>query len=167
MCLLDDAQKLIDMDRDELEEILLDPKYNIANLREMLRHSLGLARKYRDLYELERKARLEGEQAFVDIEERAAQLFIDIKNAIERYQKDVNPKTVLDVTFVSVWDDGVEVRTKAKYDAKNNVVFDIESIDGNCVEVLLDEYIELPCGVKLPIYHDPHAFCYRVGTEED
>lgn len=161
MCLLDDIQKLIDMDRDELEEVLLDPKYNKANLREMVRRSLGLARKYRDLYELERKTRLESERAF--------QLFIDIKNAIERYQKDAttDPKTVLDVTFVSVWDDGVEVRTKAKYDAKNNVVFDIESIDGDCVEVLLDEYIELPCGVKLPIYHDPHAFCYRVGTEED
>lgn len=161
MCILDDIQKLIDMDRDELEEVLLDPKYNKANLREMVRRSLGLARKYRDLYELERKTRLESERAF--------QLFIDIKNAIERYQKDAttDPKTVLDVTFVSVWDDGVEVRTKAKYDAKNNVVFDIESIDGDCVEVLLDEYIELPCGVKLPIYHDPHAFCYRVGTEED
>lgn len=161
MCLLDDVQKLIDMDRDELEEILLDPKYNIVNLREMVRHSLGLARKYRDLYELERKTRLESERAF--------QLFIDIKNAIERYQKDVttDPKTVLDVTFVSVWDDGVEVRTKAKYDVKNNVVFNIESTDGDYVEVLLDEYIELPCGVKLPIYHDPHAFCYRVGTEED
>lgn len=158
MCLLDDVQKLIDMDRDELEEVLLDPKYNIANLRKMVRHSLGLARKYRDLYELERKTRLESERAF--------QLFIDIKNAIERYQA-TDPKTVLDVTFVSVWDDGVEVRTKAKYDAKNNVVFDIESIDGDYVEVLLDEYIELPCGVKLPIYHDPHAFCYRVGTEED
>lgn len=161
MCLLDDVQKLIDMDRDELEGVLLDPKYNIANLREMVRHSLGLAKKYRDLYELERKTRLESERAF--------QLFIDIKNAIERYQKDVttDPKTVLDVTFVSVWDDGVEVRTKAKYDVKNNVVFDIESTDGDYVEVLLDEYIELPCGVKLPIYHDPHAFCYRVGTEED
>lgn len=158
MCLLDDVQKLIDTDRDELEEILLDPKYNIANLREMVRRSLGLAKKYRDLYELERKTRLESEQAF--------QPFIDIKNAIERYQT-TDPKTILDVTFVSVWDDGVEVRTKAKYDAKNNIVFDIESTDGDCVEVLLDEYIELPYGVKLPIYHDPHAFCYRVGTEED
>lgn len=61
---------------------------------------------------------------------------------------------VLDVTYVSVWDGGFEIETKAKYDPIKRIVFDIESVegvdgDGYEVENLEEEFILLPDGTKL------------------
>lgn len=60
---------------------------------------------------------------------------------------------VLEVTYVSVWDGGFEIKTKAKFDPVKSLVFDIEStegVDGNGdeVEQLVEEYILLPDGTK-------------------
>ena len=45
-------------------------------------------------------------------------------------------------TYVSVWDDGVEVRTKCQYDPLTTLVWDIESSDVQGLDILEDEYIE-------------------------
>lgn len=60
---------------------------------------------------------------------------------------------IINVTYVSVWDGGVKIESEAKYDTKNNIVFDIEVVEvGNLdLEVLNREYIELDDGTELEV----------------
>lgn len=63
---------------------------------------------------------------------------------------------IIDVLYVSVWNGGYEIKTKAKYDVKTKEVFDIESVeaideDGDEVETLDEEYIILPNGEELSV----------------
>lgn len=66
-------------------------------------------------------------------------------------------KNVINAKFVSVWDDGIEIKTSCRYCKSSNTAFDIETADVNGVEVLQEQYVELPDGTQI------HDF----NTEED
>jgi hypothetical protein len=46
----------------------------------------------------------------------------------------------MQATYVSVWDGGIEIKSKCKFNLKTGEVSEIQSVDTN-VEVLEDEYI--------------------------
>lgn len=50
--------------------------------------------------------------------------------------------------FVSVWDDGIEIRSKCMYNPQTKNVTDIDSmdIDGRNLDILNEEYVELTDG---------------------
>lgn len=56
--IIDDIYKLINMSRDELDETLLDEKYNKANLRELIRRLIPELRNYRELFLAEYEGRI-------------------------------------------------------------------------------------------------------------
>ena len=51
--------------------------------------------------------------------------------------------------YVSVWDGGTTVTTNCQYNPKTNVVSDIESSDVEGLDILEDEYVELPDGTEI------------------
>lgn len=54
---------------------------------------------------------------------------------------------VYNARFVSVWDDGITLSSKCKYDDEANLAYDIETIMVDDLDDLKQEYIELPNGV--------------------
>jgi hypothetical protein len=48
-------------------------------------------------------------------------------------------------TYVSVWDDGIQIRSNCRFDETSRTVYDVESVDvdGMGLDVCSDEYIEL------------------------
>lgn len=63
---------------------------------------------------------------------------------------------IMEVTFVSVWDEGVGVETSAKYNSETGVVFDIE-VTGEGIEELETlelEYIRLSDGTELSVSNE-------------
>ncbi|MEK3955633.1 hypothetical protein [Psychrobacillus sp. FSL K6-1464] len=63
-----------------------------------------------------------------------------------------------EVTYVSVWDGGFEIRSKAKIDEQTGLLMEIEVVEGideegDEVQVLDEEYLEMPNGEKLYITH--------------
>lgn len=52
--IIDDIHDLMRLSEDELTEVLLNEKYNKANLRELVRRSLETARDYKKAFEYER-----------------------------------------------------------------------------------------------------------------
>jgi hypothetical protein len=66
---------------------------------------------------------------------------------------------ILNVIYTSVWDEGFEVVTSAKYDTQTKAVFDIEKVpgvnlEGKAVVFLNEVYITLPGGEKLSVEFD-------------
>lgn len=57
--LLDRIEDLMKLNRDELDEVLLQEKYNKANLREVIRRALAVANDFEDSYEHLNKVREE------------------------------------------------------------------------------------------------------------
>ena len=53
------------------------------------------------------------------------------------------------VTYVSEWDGGTKICTKAEYDPQTKNVTNIESSDADGLDVLEREYIELPDGTEI------------------
>ena len=51
--------------------------------------------------------------------------------------------------FVSIWDGNVEVRTNCEFNPETKEVTDIESVEVNGVDMLDDEYVELPDGTEI------------------
>jgi len=51
--------------------------------------------------------------------------------------------------YVSVWDDGIEIKTSCKYDSNTKVVSEIECSDVDGLDILEDEYILLPDGTEV------------------
>lgn len=51
--------------------------------------------------------------------------------------------------YVSVWDGGVEVKTRCLYNGETKVVSDIETADVDGLDILEDEYVLLPSGVEV------------------
>ena len=51
-------------------------------------------------------------------------------------------------TYVSVWDDSIEIKSKCLFDDETNIVSDVETVDvdGMDIEILTDKYIILPNG---------------------
>lgn len=72
----------------------------------------------------------------------------------------MNTNNVVDVTFVSVWDGGFEVRTDAKYDQYTKKVFDIEVYEGaaDMVSNLDGEYIEFENGERKETYEGDDGY---------
>lgn len=60
---------------------------------------------------------------------------------------------VENVLYVSVWDGGLKIETKAKYNKDTKEVYDIQAsdIDGDELEVLESEFIRLSNGNELEI----------------
>lgn len=60
---------------------------------------------------------------------------------------------IVEVEYVSLWDDGVEVVATAKYDSESGVVYDIETTDENVEEldILEREFIRFENGVELNV----------------
>ena len=63
---------------------------------------------------------------------------------------------VVDVEFVSVWDDGIGIETKAKYNSKTGLVYDIETINEGIegLNTLELEYIRLKDGTELSVSNE-------------
>jgi hypothetical protein len=56
---------------------------------------------------------------------------------------------IIEATYTSVWDGGVEITSACKYDADERRVFDIADADVSGVESLEREYVTLPDGTEL------------------
>lgn len=50
---------------------------------------------------------------------------------------------IIDATYTSVWDGGIEVTSKCKVNTEKKEVFDIEIVDVNGLEVLEKEYLAI------------------------
>lgn len=66
---------------------------------------------------------------------------------------------IVNVSYISVWDNGFEAISNAKYDIDNNLAFDIEAAslyddDGDEVQILLGQYIEIPTVGRFSIDED-------------
>lgn len=57
-------------------------------------------------------------------------------------------------TYVSVWDDGIEVRSGCMFNKETYDVSDIEMVDLQGVDILIDEYIELSDGTQIRLEYD-------------
>jgi len=52
-------------------------------------------------------------------------------------------------TYVTVWDGGIEIRTRCLFNRAMSTVFDVESADVNGLDILEDEYVELADGTEI------------------
>jgi hypothetical protein len=59
---------------DELNEILLDEKYNKANLRELIRRILSRTKTYKEAYEYERSEKEKAEEKFDLLKSKISEL---------------------------------------------------------------------------------------------
>jgi len=57
-------------------------------------------------------------------------------------------ETTINATYVSVWDDGVVIRTPCIFDIEKRVAHDIVAVDIQGLDILRDEYVELPDGAE-------------------
>lgn len=55
----------------------------------------------------------------------------------------------MNAIYVSVWDGGVEIRTKCQYNPETKEVWDIDATDVDGLDICEDEYIELPNGTEI------------------
>lgn len=54
----------------------------------------------------------------------------------------LDPENVKDILFVSVWDDGDEgIISNAKYDEETGIVFNIDTVDAEGLDVLVKQYV--------------------------
>lgn len=60
--IIDDVYDLINLSEDELNEVLLDEKYNKALLRELVRRSLKTVNEYKKAFEYEKYEREETQE---------------------------------------------------------------------------------------------------------
>lgn len=56
------------------------------------------------------------------------------------------------VTFISVWDGGITLKSRALYDPKSKEVDVLEIYEGDNVEVLERQFIILPDGTEAEAY---------------
>ena len=75
MTILDDVGMLSKLPKDELDEILLDPKYNKANLRQLLRISLAEMANYEKAWRYERGEREKAEEKLENLKEKINDMF--------------------------------------------------------------------------------------------
>lgn len=69
----------------------------------------------------------------------------DAKVAYRRLQD----KSAADATYVSVWDGGIEIRSRCKFNPQTKIVSHIEPSEVEGVEILENEYVELADGSRL------------------
>lgn len=78
-------------------------------------------------------------------------------------------KKPLNVTFVSEWEDGIEICTNAKYNVITGLVFDIESTEGIDeddyeVQTLENEFIRLEDGTEINVIEENGQ--YKIYSEK-
>lgn len=76
----------------------------------------------------------------------------------------INPELV-PVRYITIWDGGREIKTFAKYEPATGLVHDITSSDADDLDILEDEYIQLPDGQELRVLEEDGN--YRAFTDED
>lgn len=76
--LIDNVHSLMKMSREELDDVLLDKKYNTAMLREFVRRTLKVANDYKSSLEMKGKS-------LIEMDERVIELQNDITNAIAKF----------------------------------------------------------------------------------
>lgn len=79
--IIDNVHELMKLSRDELNEVLLDEKYNKAMLRELVRRSINTAQDYKLMYEMEAT---DGRNV-INIDKRTFRLLKDVQIAIDRF----------------------------------------------------------------------------------
>jgi hypothetical protein len=79
--IIDNVHELMKLSRDELDEVLLDEKYNKAMLRELVRRSINTAQDYKLMYEMEAT---DGRNV-INIDKRTFRLLKDVQIAIDRF----------------------------------------------------------------------------------
>ena len=65
-------------------------------------------------------------------------------------------KNEVDVRLISVWSEGLQVETSAKYNKDSNIVYDIKLANYNTdgLGILESQYIRLKDGTELEVYLD-------------
>lgn len=81
--LIDDVYKLMKLPNEELDEVLLDEKYNKALLRELVRRTLRVAQNYKFSLESDGKELL-------NINNRTVELQKDIQIAIDKFNNSID-----------------------------------------------------------------------------
>lgn len=76
--IIDNVHDLMKMSREELDDILLDKKYNSALLRELIRRTLKVANDYKLSLELEGKELIEADKKVIDLQN-------DITKALRKF----------------------------------------------------------------------------------
>lgn len=79
--LIDNVHDLMKMSREELDDVLLDKKYNSALLRELIRRTLKVANDYKLSLELEGKNLVEVDKKVIDLQN-------DITKALAKFYKE-------------------------------------------------------------------------------
>jgi hypothetical protein len=52
-------------------------------------------------------------------------------------------------TYVSVWDGGIQIRSRCLFSKESSVVYDIETIEVDGLYVCEEQFVELPDGTKI------------------
>ncbi len=60
------------------------------------------------------------------------------------------------VKFVSIWDEGTKIRANSKYNPETKEISDVQEMNVDGLEVLEQEYIELPNGARLEVCQNCH-----------
>jgi len=58
-------------------------------------------------------------------------------------------ENAINADYVSVWDDGLEVRTTCIFDIEKQTAHNIVPVDIQGLDILVDEYVELPDGTQI------------------
>ena len=68
-------------------------------------------------------------------------------------------KNEVDVRLISVWSEGLQVETSAKYNKDSNIVYDIKLANYNTdgLGILESQYIRLKDGTELEVYLDKES----------
>lgn len=71
-----------------------------------------------------------------------------------------------DAEFVTIWDGGKEIKTKARFDRNTGFIEVLEKADGQELEVLDDQYLLNAKGERLEVYETGGEFYARINKEE-
>jgi len=76
--------------------------------------------------------------------------------------------SIINATYVSIWDGGTKIETSCKFDTDTNTVSDIESIDDvSDLDLLDEEYVELPSGETVRTFYNSDLDAHYVGGERE
>lgn len=83
---------------------------------------------------------------------------LESDEAKELLRKRLNGTSIEDCTFISVWDDGIRIESKASYDTISGEIFVKETHEVEGVDILQDEYIILPNGDEIKVCKECHEY---------
>ena len=73
---------------------------------------------------------------------------------------------IKEATFISVWDDGIEIATDCKVDMNTKEVFNIEMVEAYGVDILDKEYVIID-GVDYPVSNNDGWYSIQVNEGSD